>query len=306
VILAGYSLVKVILTLNKMHFQQSGILRLACLEAMNQLATLRFLHRALEQGDLFFVSHASSRAERVEASFRVRGKKPELWRAETGTIKPISYRTEVGRTIVPLDLDANDAVFVLFRDSTSALRLDLADPTVTRLETLGGSWEVKFPPESGAPAHARFERLQSWTDRPEGEIRYFSGTARYLKEFTVQGRVKEGTRVEIDLGQVKNVAEVRVNGHSLGVQWKAPFRTDITEALKMGKNELEIQVTNLWPNRLIGDHQPGARKIAFATYDPFKADSPLLQSGLLGPVTLWSVAESDGRHAANERAKPNP
>lgn len=260
-------------------------------------ATPRFVHRKLHEGDLYFVSVNNANARRIEASFRLTGRKPELWRAETGVVKPTSYRTEGGRTIVPLELEANDAVFVVFLDATSVQRLALSEPKVTRLETLEGPWEVTFPAKLGAPPRARFERLQSWTDRPEEGIKYFSGTARYSKHFAFRRPLKTGVRVEIDLGQVKNLAEMRVNGRSFGVLWRAPFRIDITDALKARANELEIQVTNLWPNRLIGDQQPGAQQIAFAVYDPFKPDSPLLPSGLLGPVTLWSVVEKNNRNS---------
>jgi hypothetical protein len=92
--------------------------------------------------------------------------------------------------------------------------------------------------------------------------------------------------VQLDLGQVKNLARVWINGRSAGILWKAPFRIDITAELQPGTNRIELQVTNLWPNRLIGDRQPGAHPIAFSTYDPFTAESPLLPSGLLGPVQL--------------------
>jgi hypothetical protein len=256
-------------------------------------STLRFLHRQLEQGDLYFVNHAGPDTQRIIASFRVSGRKPELWRAETGSIELLSYRMEEGRTVVPLDLVANDAVFVLFRHSTSVQQLALPEPKRTAVLTLEGPWEVKFPPSLGAPARARFEKLQSWTERPEQGIKYFSGTASYLIHVPSPPALKPGMRAEIDLGSVLNLAEVRLNGHSLGILWKPPFKMDVTNALNDGDNELEINVTNLWPNRLIGDQQPGAQRIAFAAYQPFKADSPLRASGLIGPVTLYGVERSN-------------
>ena len=146
---------------------------------------------------------------------------------------------------------------------------------------------MSFPSELGAPPRAHFDTLRSWTDNADLGIRYFSGTATYTKNVSVPRTwLRRDARVVIDLGVVKNVAEIRANGISCGVLWKAPFRKDLTDCLQAGSNVLEIQITNLWPNRLIGDHQPDAKKIAFAAYDPFKADSPLLPSGLLGPVAL--------------------
>ena len=122
-------------------------------------------------------------------------------------------------------------------------------------------------------------------------IKYFSGTATYRRTLDVQRAwLAGGSHVELDLGAVKSLAEVLVNGRSLGILWKAPYRIDMTDALKSGGNQLEIRVTNLWPNRMIGDKQPGAAKIAFATLDPYKADSPLLESGLLGPVRVSTLA----------------
>jgi hypothetical protein len=249
----------------------------------------RFLHRKLPDGDLYFVSNAGMQPGRLECSFRLNGKKPELWRAETGAIEPLSYRMENERTVVPLDLNANDAVFVVFRKATAVRNFEVPQPKRTLWATLEGPWKVSFQPNLGAPARARFEQLQSWTDRAEDGIKYFSGTAGYFRHFAVSRSALKGhSRIELDLGGVRNLAEVSVNGRPLGVLWKAPFRLDITDAVRAGDNTIEIQVTNLWPNRLIGDQQPGAQKIAFAAYDPFKADSPLRASGLLGPVTLWT------------------
>jgi hypothetical protein len=129
--------------------------------------------------------------------------------------------------------------------------------------------------------------LSSWTTNSEPGIRYFSGTAAYTTSFNApRDWLAKNTRIKLDLGDVKNIAEVSINGKAVGVAWKAPFIVDVTDAIKSGSNRLEIKVANLWPNRMIGDKQPGAQQIAHATFDPFKADSPLLPSGLLGPVVF--------------------
>jgi len=103
--------------------------------------------------------------------------------------------------------------------------------------------------------------------------------------------MEKGARVQLNLGDVKDLAEVTLNGRQLGILWKHPFVADVTGALHRGKNQLEVKVTNVWPNRIIGDKQPGAQRIAYSTFDPYKADSPLLPSGLLGPVTLSRVRQ---------------
>lgn len=249
---------------------------------------LRFVHRALEDGELYFIASDLAQPLSVLASFRVSGRQPELWRADTATITPLSYEMRDGHSFVPLHLEPNDAVFVVFRKPTEVSNLSIpTPPPSTVLTIVKGSWQVSFPANLGAPAQARFDTLHSWTEHADPGIKYFSGTATYTHTLKIRPEwLRSSARVWLDLGQVKNVAEVLVNGRSMGVLWKAPFTLDIADALTTGDNRLEIKVSNLWPNRLIGDKQPGARKIAFATFDPFKADSPLLPSGLLGPVTL--------------------
>ena len=174
----------------------------------------------------------------------------------------------------------------------------------------GRRWEVAFDPKWGGPERITFQTLEDWSKRPEDGIRFYSGTATYRKTFRWEGstpdtRLRSGRRhaaserFSIDLGTVKNLAQVRLNGQDLGVVWCSPWRVDITGALRDGENQLEIKVANLWPNRLIGDQSlPPEQRLTSTTWNPFKKDSQLLASGLLGPVTLQSVA--------NSRAKADP
>lgn len=178
--------------------------------------------------------------------------------------------------------------------------------------TLGGSWQVTFPPNLGAPPSATFDRLFSWTESPVDGIKYFSGSANYQKDFTVPASfLASGTSVRLDLGEVKNFATVTLNGRPLAVLWKPPFTLDVTGLVHEGTNHLEVKVTNLWPNRLIGDEQlppdaewdgdhlkqwpdwllqgkprPSTGRVTFSTWRYYDKTSPLLPSGLLGPVTL--------------------
>jgi hypothetical protein len=247
--------------------------------------SLRFVHRTLDDGDIYFVSSDAARSQSVEASFRVSGKNPEVWRADLGTIEPLSYRTETARTIVSLKLDAHDALFVLFRRPTRVEARTVRLPVEQVIADLSKGWRVSFPLEGAVKTQA-FEPLASWTENADPDIRYFSGTATYARTMTLARPVR-GARLIIDLGRVKNVAELIVNGRSAGIAWKPPFRLDVTPLLKPGANRLELRLTNLWPNRLIGDKQPGAGKPrAWASFDPYSADSPLLPSGLLGPVKV--------------------
>jgi hypothetical protein len=247
---------------------------------------LLFVHRRLVDGDLYWVNNRNARVEILDASFRVAGKAPELWHAETGVTEPASYRIANGRTTVPLRLEPNDAVFVVFRRTSTATSRALPLQAETKLGTVQGSWDVAFQPDRGAPARISLDALSSWSDNSDEGVKYFSGTATYTK--TVQAPAdwfKTGAKLWLDLGNVKNIAEVSVNGKPLGTLWKTPFRADVTSALKSGANTLEIKVTNLWVNRLIGDQQPGAtKKFTYTAMQFYRADSPLLPSGLLGPV----------------------
>lgn len=189
------------------------------------------------------------------------------------------------------------------------------DAEVARSVELSGPWEVRFPSGWDAPETTTFSDLVSWTDHPEFGIKYFSGTATYRRQFDVDAALLgEGKRLVLDLGTVREIAEVLVNGKNLGVLWWPPFRLDVTDAVKAGRNDLEVRVTNLWVNRLIGDEQlpddigwqgvtfnswpewlvegtprPEPRRKTFTTWRHNRADTPLIPSGLMGPVVLRPV-----------------
>jgi hypothetical protein len=249
---------------------------------------LLFVHRALTDGDLYFVDNRNNHAEVLNASFRVTGKSPELWHADSGTIEPASYRIENGHTTVPLKLAPYETVFVVFRHPTGEASRSLATSVEAPVATITGPWEVAFQQNRGAPAQAMFDKLQSWSESQDAGIKYFSGRATYTKNIEVPADwFKPGAALWLDLGDVKNIAEVKVNGKSLSTLWKPPFRVNVTGALKPGSNNVEIAVTNLWVDRLIGDQQPGATaRYTFTTHNPYKVNSPLLPSGLLGPVQV--------------------
>ena len=155
-------------------------------------------------------------------------------------------------------------------------------------QEMTGPWQLDFPPKLGAPATATMDQLGSWSESADDGIKYFSGTATYHHDFDLSADwLAKDRRVYLDLGSVKNLAQVVLNGKPLAILWKAPFRLDITDGAHVGSNHLVLKVTNLWPNRLIGDQKlPEAKRITWASVSLYKADSPLLPSGLLGPVTL--------------------
>jgi hypothetical protein len=199
-----------------------------------------------------------------------------------------SYRIADGRTNVPLHLGPNDAVFVVFRRKAEVPSRSIRLPIETTVASIDGPWKVQFQSGWGAPAECSFEKLASWTENIDSGVKYFSGTATYSRSFQAPTKwFNTGARLWMDLGDVKNIAEVSVNGKYLGIVWKPPFRLDVTGTMKPGANELEIKVTNLWVNRLIGDQQPDViKKYTYTTQQFYRADSTLLPSGLLGPVQI--------------------
>lgn len=253
-----------------------------------------FVHRKLDDGDVWFLNNRRNAELSGEARFRVTGKQPELWRAATGKAEPLAYRVEGGETVVPLTFDAEDAVFVVFRKPAEADTVTLAKPAPVMVASLDGAWKVAFQPGRGAPASIMLDKLTPLDQHADAGVRYFSGLATYSTKFNLPKAPKAGESLWLDLGDVGEIAEVSVNGKLAGHAWHKPYRVDISEAAKRGGNTLEVRVANLWVNRMIGDAQPGAAKITFTTVPTYRADAPLRPSGIAGPVTL-SITSGAGR-----------
>lgn len=256
-------------------------------------SALAWIHRRDGASHIYFVANQRKRTEDFRAVFRVNGMEAELWHPDTGRIEPAAYEIARGRTTVPLHLAPYDSVFVVFRRPAAALSRILSLPPTTELAAIQRPWQVSFPTNQGAPSHMTLNSLVSWTQCQEEGVKFFSGTATYTKEINAPPAwFKPGAKIILDLGEVREVAQAAVNGKSVGgVLWKPPFQADVTTALKPGVNRLEVKVVNLWPNRIIGDQQRGAKRRYTwlnANYKPFNTNSPLLESGLLGPVKLLS------------------
>ncbi len=249
-------------------------------------ADIPFVHRKLADGESYFIVNRQNRVENIEARFRVTGKQPELWHAETGTSEMVNYRIENGETIVPLNLAAEDAVHVVFRKTAAADAMMMKKFVPTELAKLSGAWTVAFQSGRGAPASITLPQLEGLEKNADAGVKYFSGMATYTKEFTTPKGWKKGQPLWIDLGEVRELAEVSVNGKFAGAVWNTPFRVDLGGHAKLGKNRLDVKVANLWVNRLIGDAQKDAVKITYTAMPTYRADAPLRPSGLMGPVTL--------------------
>ena len=275
-----------------------------------------WVHRHTPDADIYFVVNQADTPAHIYARFRVVSKDVQVWRPMDGDARPASYTTtafvdqrtgnrqpriqpaqyapEKGFTTVPLDLAARESVFVVFRNAAAELERKASSATETKLSTLTGPWTVNFPPNFGAPASIQLDRLTSWTTSTDPGVKYFSGTATYIKALQVPAAwLRNGQRIWIDLGKVGDLADVKLNGKDEGITWAPPYRVDITDALKVGANKLEIAVTNEWSNRQIGDRLLPVEKRILAQpgggpglLPGFGASQTPAESGLLGDVTL--------------------
>ena len=253
-----------------------------------------WIHRRVGGAELFFVANLRNADTEGEFIFRVGGRQPELWDPVTGEIRDIDeFAIEQSRIRIPLTFAPRQSLFIIFQRPVrreATLSGDRNLPEYQLIETISGSWELSFDSQFGGPEKVVFDELQDWTSRNESGIKYYSGIATYRKRFDLS-RSGDYKRLFLDLGRVKNVATVSLNGKKLGTIWCAPWRIDITDAVQEKDNLLVIDVANLWMNRLIGDAGllPEERYTKTNAADKFKPDMPLLPSGLLGPVRLFVI-----------------
>jgi hypothetical protein len=261
-----------------------------------------FIHRTNGDSEIYFVTNRTNRPEISDFTFRVSGKQPEIWNAVTGEMHPAgSFRQTNGYTSLSIELDRFDSYFVVFQNKISSNYDESKEKYTSNIknwEQISGSWKVSFDSLWGGPGEVEFPELTSWTNRTEEGIKYYSGKATYRMTFEAGKKGSAGKnirhkdeRIFLDLGNVRDVAEVRLNGKNLGILWCAPWRVEITQAVKSADNLLEIDVINLWANRVIGDLKLPKEQRYTKTHDKFRfdmlmPDTPLLDSGLLGPVRI--------------------
>ena len=256
-----------------------------------------YIHRTLDGTEIYFVASRSTNAVSTDCAFRVSGKVPELWNPVNGEHKfAAAYKEKNGRTIVPLDFDPSGSWFVVFRETSAAhpATAKSNSENLSLLSEISGSWTVHFNPKWGGPEFAQFDPLVSWTTRPELGIKYYSGTAIYNKYFDFPQSATRNlpSKLWLDLGNVCELAEVTLNGQSCGILWTPPFRVDISGAVKPGANRLEIEIVNFWPNRIIGDARlPPDQHLTRTNIRNLKANTPLMESGLFGPVRLLETGQ---------------
>jgi len=246
--------------------------------------TILFQHRALDGTDFYFVTYRSDRPGAIELSFRQTDKTPQLWRATTGERTQLSYRIENGRTIVPIDAAANDAMFIVFRTPAKTNSYAVPHRTPRTLSNLDSGWSVRFAGKDSLPAPVSLA-VGSWAEQADPVIKYFAGTATYSRTVDVPKQALDAaSSIILDLGEVQDIADVSVNGAAVDVRWTPPYSFDITRALKPGKNTIDVKVTNRAVNGLIGAAR--SKSAPPSPFGGYKPDAPLRASGLIGPARL--------------------
>lgn len=281
--------------------------------------SIRYIHRSLADREIYFISNRTSLPVEDVCLFRDGTLHAELWDAVTGEIRSLNDLTQSENGVsLKVKLEVSQSFFVVFYKSDmpgarESLQKDNF-PGKDVIATLEGPWTVAFDTLMGGPKAVVFETLSDWTIRPEEGIRFYSGIACYSKIFDMP-EFRGESDVFLDLGAVKSMARVRLNGKDLGVIWTSPWQINITNAVKKKNNLLEIDIANLWANRLIGDEalpddgvkdskwpdwvinctQRPTERYTFTTHRFYKKDDPLMESGLLGPVRILEEAVTKGK-----------
>jgi len=258
---------------------------------------ISYIHRQTENAEIYFITNRKNRWENIASSFRVSNKSPEIWNAISGErLTSINYEIIEDHTKLSLGLPPFGSLFVVFqRDAGNEAVSSIPTYPLQKEIPITGDWEIRFPHGWGAPAQYFINDLASWTTLPDSNIQHFSGTATYYKTFELEdSHLNNSSKIELDLGKVKEIAEVYLNGHPLGTTWCAPHHFDISDHLREGKNYLIVEVANVLNNRMIGDAKlpfPYRRTKSNITKGPNAWMTPwseveLIESGLIGEVRL--------------------
>ena len=256
-----------------------------------------FIHRKLSDGDFYFLSNQSDKTIAINPEFRISGRKPEVWDPVSGTVRNLPAYTITGEvTKVPVKLEPFESAFIVFRknggnSSEQDLKANYPDPVV--ISELTGPWSLTFDKKMRGPSQPVIcDSLKDWTTFSNDSIKFYSGTVLYKTTFTLTEIT--GRSLFADLGKVKVMARVKLNGVDVGGVWTAPWRLDISNSVKKGENILEVEVVNNWVNRLIGESKlPQSDRWTWCNVNPFKPEDKLDPSGLMGPVKILSVKFSD-------------
>ena len=257
-------------------------------------APVLWTHRTMPGMEIYFITNQSDEEINIEPSFRVEGLQPQLWDAVTGEIRYLNeYSEEKGRTIVPIKMEAHRSWFVVFSNASNEEIMPATETNFTKPEviaTIDNSFEVEFAnKEIGPKETITFEKLSDWSKSSNDRIKYYSGKATYSTTFNIE-KIPENGALYINLGDVAVMAEVKINGTEIGGVWISPYRLNVSNFVKQGENQLEIEVVNLWRNRMIYDKQlPENERYTWTVVEDIKEGEKPHVSGLLGPVTIEHI-----------------
>jgi len=284
-------------------------------EDFSSSGELRFIHRISGNTDIYFVANRTGNLVKTECHFRIEKGSPGLWDPLTGSIRQLNtFSCQQHETVIPLVFEPYQSFFVVFDRSgkeTPDQKNKTNFPELSVVSELSGVWTVTFDTAWGGPGTVKFEQLVGWSKHADKGIKYYSGIATYETTFDLPDNFdpEKDNAFYLELGEVHNLARVILNGKDLGVLWTAPWRADISNGLLKTGNKLEIEVANLWVNRLIGDafmpydgpvnnlwpewlvkgEPRTSGRYTFTTYNYYKKDSPLMISGLIGPVKIVKI-----------------
>ena len=272
-----------------------------------------WIHRHLSDGDAYFLANQSDQPAHITVRLRAAGSNVQIWRPMDGSasaasatpgaliesysgnrqagLQPAIYTAQSGFTTVQLDLAARESAFVVLRNGGQP---PPAAPVLTHyiVATISGQWTVTFPPHLGAPANIRLDRPAFWTQNSDPRVKFFSGTATYSTTFTVPASALRAKHLILHLDDVRDIAQIKINGKTDGLTWAPPYGVDVTSTLHAGSNKLEIAVTNEWTNRILGDRSLPADQRVLQGVPATRFGTPpvLPDSGISGNITLVSEA----------------
>ncbi|MDV7139087.1 glycosyl hydrolase [Maribacter sp. TH_r10] len=257
---------------------------------LSDTGVIDFIHRKTEDADIYYVASKWQPTEKVSCSFRVINKQPELWNPITGETRLLTnFKVENGQTIIPMEFGPSSSYFVVFKEPISTQNSASNWPQLKTVQNIEGAWNLSFDKNWGGPETIVFPNLVDWSKHENSGIKYYSGTATYRKTFNMVS-LNENQQLYLDLGQVHELARVKLNGIDLGITWSKPYRVNMTSHVRAKGNTLEIDVVNLWPNRLIGDaFLPEEEQFTKTNIRKFTKATQLLPSGLIGPVQILTT-----------------
>lgn len=267
---------------------------------------IRYTHRTADYADIFFLSNTTPSRMEFTGRFRTPFAQAEIWYPQSGKMLKAPVKTgDSGTPAIELALAGNESCFIVFSAGKSSLPLySRAIPVVKQTIDLSRDWAVRFDPAWGGPAQVRFDSLTDWKESRDERIKYYSGSAFYSKNFHISPA--KGERIVLRFDSIQHIAAVKINGEYVTTLWTAPWEADITELVKRGENRVEIEVANLWVNRLIKDmsipeENPNpsqwpewlfnkkkreSQRLSYSSYEHYRADSPLVSSGIIGGAEI--------------------